>query len=151
MSSFPINGLLFTASDILVSHLNPCMNSGGLVPKELKLLFWQPLKMEQDPPSCQLVDIISYLVYNIKRLQGKIATDTFYVVLESFHGNTCYHVYSHKVGFSDCYTNQNTRRDSTREKIDDFVHDLGVTEHLIFDGFQYQVTYKIIHHISAPL
>ena len=41
----------------------------------------------------------SYLMYNLKHLQGHFATDTFYADIKYLHGNTCCRVNSHKVWF----------------------------------------------------
>ena len=51
--------------------------------------------------------------------------------------------------------------ESLGETLDDFVHDFGATEHLTFNGFQYQSgkntkffknirNYNVYHHVSAP-
>ena len=100
-------------------------------------------------------------MYNLKRLQGRFATDTFYADMKYLHGNTCCQVYSHKVGFYACYPKLNVKGGSLGEALDDFVHDFGVPEHVTFDCFQYQFgpntkfnknlrRYRIYHHISAP-
>ena len=100
-------------------------------------------------------------MYNIKRLDGKFATDTFYAYMKSIHGNTCCQVYSHKDGFQACYPKTNATGDSLGETLDDFVHDFCAPSHLTFDGHQFQVgrtprffkslcKYKIDHHILAP-
>ena len=100
-------------------------------------------------------------MYNIKRLDGKFATDTFYADMKSIHGNTYCQVYRHKVGFQACYPKVNAIGDSLGETLDDFVHDFGAPSHLTFDGHQSQVgkktrffkglrKYKIDHHVSAP-
>ena len=39
MNSFLLNRLFFPASNILISQLNPCLNSGGLVPSALSDTF----------------------------------------------------------------------------------------------------------------
>ena len=77
----------------------------------------------------------SYYMYNIKRLLGRFATDTFYADMKYLHGNTCCQVYSHKVGFCACYPKLNAKEGSLGESLDDFVHDFGVPEHVTFDGF----------------
>ena len=101
-------------------------------------------------------------MYNLKILWGRLATDTFYSDMKYHHGNTCYQVYSHKVGFYDCLSNINAKGGSIGETLDEFVREFGVPEHLTFDVFQSQVVqntkfkknlrrYRIDHHISAPL
>ena len=100
-------------------------------------------------------------MYNIKRLDGKFATDTFYADMKSIHGNTCCQVYSHKVGFQACYPKINATGNSLGETLDDFVHDFCAPSHLTFDGHQSQVgkktcffkslqKYRIDHHVWAP-
>ena len=74
-------------------------------------------------------------MYNLKRLQGRFATDTFFADMKSLHGNTCCQLYSHKVGFASCYPKLNAKGGSLGETLDDFVHDFGVSDHLTFDGF----------------
>ena len=89
-------------------------------------------------------------MYNVKRLGGKFATDTFFADMKSIHGNTCCQVYSHKVGFQACYPKLDAKGES-----------FGAPAHLTFDGHQSQVgkntnfskglrRYKIDHHVSAP-
>ena len=41
--------------------------------------------------------------YNLKRLDGKFSTDTFYSKVRSLIGNTCSQLYTHKCGFSAPY------------------------------------------------
>ena len=41
--------------------------------------------------------------YNLKILDGKFATDTFYSKVRSLIGNTCSQLYTHKCGFSSPY------------------------------------------------
>ena len=99
-------------------------------------------------------------MYNLKPLQGRFATDTCYADINSLCGNTCCQVYSHIVGFFDCYPKLNARGDSLRETLDDFVHYFGLPDHLTFDGLQSQVgkntkfkknlcRYRINHHIAT--
>ena len=101
-------------------------------------------------------------MYNLKRLQGCFAIDTFFSNMKSLHTNTCCQVYSHKVDFSICYPNLNTKGGSLGETLDDFVHDFGAPEHLTFNVFQSQVgknanffknirKYNIDHHVFSPL
>ena len=82
--------------------------------------------------------------------------------MKALHANTCYQVYSHKIGFAACYPKLNVKGGGLFETLYDSVHDFGAPEHLIFDGFQSQVSkntmffknickYNIDHHVSAPL
>ena len=100
-------------------------------------------------------------MYNVKRLRGRFATDTFYADMKSLHANTCCQIYSHKAGFQACYPKPNAKGDTLGETLDDFVHDFGAPEHLTFNGFSSQVgkntkfhkglrKYKIDYHVSAP-
>ena len=100
-------------------------------------------------------------MYNIKRLNRKFVTDTFYADMRSIHGNTRCQVYCHKVGFQACCPKANATDDSLGKTLDNFVHDFGAPSHLTFDGHQSQVgkktrffkslrKYKIDHHVSAP-
>ena len=61
MNSFLIGELLFLGSKTLILQLNPYLKSGGLFPSALKRHFWKPLKMEQDLPSCHLVEVIAQI------------------------------------------------------------------------------------------
>ena len=61
MNSFPLDRLLFPEkrhSDIKAESLSELW---GLVPSALKRHFLQTLKMEQDPPSCHLIGVISQI------------------------------------------------------------------------------------------
>ena len=60
-NSFLLGALLFLGSDTLILRLNPCLDSGGLVQSALKQNFWWPLEMEQDPPSCHLVNVFAHI------------------------------------------------------------------------------------------
>ena len=94
--------------------------------------------------------------YNMKRLNSKFSTDTFYPKVRS-HAQ----VYSHKAGFSAAYAMQNTGGKSIGETLRAFSHDFGVPMHLTFDGAMAQVgkntkfmktikEYEIDYHVSAP-
>jgi hypothetical protein len=100
-------------------------------------------------------------MYNMKRLQGRFATDTFFSDIKSMHNDTCAQIYSHKTGFAVCYPMKSATGDSIGFSLQDFVHDFGVPEHLTFDGAQAQVgqytrfmqnirKYNIRHHVSSP-
>ena len=81
-------------------------------------------------------------MYNVKRLDSKFATDTFFANMKPIHDNTCCQIFPHKVGFQACYPKLNARGDSLSEVLDDFVHDFGAPLHLTFDGHQSQVGKK---------
>ena len=99
--------------------------------------------------------------YNMKRLNGKFATDTLYAEVKSLHQNTCAQLYSHKVGFSACYPIRNATGDELGYTLQDFCNDFGVPEHLKSDGHMSQVgintlfkqlirRHDIKHKISEP-
>lgn len=100
-------------------------------------------------------------MYNVKRLQGKFATDTFFSPGVSLLGNTCAQIYSHKNGFSICYPLPRANGESIGQTLNDFIHDYGAPHHLTFDGAQVQVgrhtkfqqllrRHNISSHISSP-
>ena len=81
--------------------------------------------------------------------------------MKELHTNTCCQVHQYKVDFVECYPKINTKGGSLGDTLDDFVRDFGAPEHLIFDGFHYQVgkntkffnnlcKYYVGHHVSAP-
>ena len=98
----PVWRAFFPASYILISQLNPCLNSWGLV-TSAKSNF---LSTTQNGTKSAIMSLsqryFSYCMYNYKRLKGRFATDKFYADMKSFHRNTCFQVYSYKVGFSSC-------------------------------------------------
>ena len=48
-------------------------------------------------------------MYNLKILQGRFATDTFFSDIKSLHANTCCLVYLHEIGFAAFYPNLNVK------------------------------------------
>ena len=45
--------------------------------------------------------------------------------MKSLHANTFCHVYSHRVGFAECYTKLNAKGESLDEPLDNVEHDFG--------------------------
>ena len=82
-------------------------------------------------------------MYNVKRLQGRFATDTFYLKSKSIYGNTYVQIYQHKNRFAACYLLTSVKGDQIGKLLSDFIHDFGAREHLTFDGVQVQVERKI--------
>ena len=100
-------------------------------------------------------------MYNLKIFYSRFATNTLFANIKSLHANTCFQVYSQKVGFAAYYPKLNAKGDSLRETLYYFKHDFGSPEHLTFNGFQSQVgkntnffknhrKYNIDHHVSSP-
>ena len=100
-------------------------------------------------------------MYNMRRLQGKFATDTFYPEFKSLNQNKCAQIYSHKCGFAACYPMMAADGNTIGQSLMDFSHDFGVPEHLTFDGALAQTgkytdfmknirRLNIDHHISGP-
>ena len=99
--------------------------------------------------------------FNMKRLDGKFATDTLFADIRSLNSHTCAQVYSHKCGFSVCYPMDDATGSSIGYSLSDFCNDFGIPSHLTFDGAMNQRgrstlfmknirTYNIEYHISAP-
>ena len=80
--------------------------------------------------------------YNMKRLNSKFSTDTFYPKVWSLLQNTHAQVYSHKAGFSAAYPMKNTGGESIGETLRAFLHEFGVPMHLTFDGAMAQIGKK---------
>ena len=100
-------------------------------------------------------------MYNVKRLNGKFATDTFFSNIKSLHGNTCAQIISHKVGFSVCYPLPRADGEHVGHSLLNFIHNFGAPEHLTFDGAQVQMgrhtlfqqtlrRHNIQFHVSSP-
>ena len=100
-------------------------------------------------------------MHNIKRLNGKFATDTFYAETKSLNQNIGAQIYSHKIGFSVCYPLQDAKSETLAYTLNNFISDYGAPERLTFDGAQAQAgkhtefmqcirRHHIKHHISAP-
>ena len=135
MNSFLLNRLFFPASNILISQLNPCLNSGGLVPSALKRHFCQPLKMEQDPPSCHLVDVISQISCMISSAYKGYFQLIHFMLIWNIFMETPVVKYIHiKLGYLLATPSLILGVGSLGETRDYFFHDFGVPEHLTFDG-----------------
>jgi hypothetical protein len=78
-------------------------------------------------------------MYNLRRLNSKFATDTFYSNHKSLNQNTCAQIYSHKNGFSAVYPMTKANGDTIGQSLVNFSHDFGIPEHLTFDGAKAQV------------
>ena len=78
-------------------------------------------------------------MYNLKRLNSKFATDTFYSDIKSLNQNRCAQIFSHKVGFSAVYPMERATGDTIGTSYLNFCHDFGVPEFLTFDGATAQV------------
>ena len=73
-------------------------------------------------------------MYNMKRLNTKFATETFYSNVRSLNQNICAQIYSTKFGFTAVYSMVHATGDTVEQSFIDFSHDFGIPEHLTFDG-----------------
>ena len=100
-------------------------------------------------------------MYNVKRLNWKMATDTIYADEKSLSQNTVAQVYTHKGGFAKAYLLRDTKGDSVGNSLLDFIHEFGAPSMLTFDGAQNQFgkntlfmktlkEYRIPYHVSSP-
>ena len=100
-------------------------------------------------------------MYNLKRLDSKFATDTFFSDIKSLNQNTCAQLFSHKVGFTAVYPMEKADGESIGQAFLNFVHDFGIPELLTFDGASAQVgkntlfmrslrKYECKYHVSSP-
>ena len=78
-------------------------------------------------------------MYNIKRLDGKFATDTFYSEVRSLKQNIRAQIFSCKIGFAVSYPIKDSKSETLAFILQDFISDFGVPERLTFDGAQAQV------------
>ena len=99
--------------------------------------------------------------YNIKRLNGKFATDTIYADIKSLNQHKYAQIYSHKCGFKVCNPMDKFTGESVGYTLQDFISDFGVPEFLTFDGAMQQKgantlfmqtirKHNIKYHVSAP-
>jgi hypothetical protein len=100
-------------------------------------------------------------IFEIKRLNGKFATDTAYGKLRSLRSNVGSQLYSRKRGFKAAYPIQNVDGNHVGDTLTQFVSDFGAPEHLTFDGAAAQTgpktnfmqairKYEIKYHVSGP-
>jgi hypothetical protein len=100
-------------------------------------------------------------MYNLKQLNSKFATDTFFSDHKSLNQNTCAQIYSHKNGFLAVYPMEKANGNTLGQSLIDFCHDFSVPSHLTFDGATAQVgkntlfmktlrKYQSDYHISGP-
>jgi len=100
-------------------------------------------------------------MYNVKRLDGKFSTDTFYATVRSLRSEIGAQVYFHKVGFAAVYPIRETTGQELGYTLLDFIHEFGAPSHLTFDGHPSQVgprtlfrqtinRAQINFHISQP-
>lgn len=99
--------------------------------------------------------------YNLKRLNKKFATDTFYGDIKSLNQNIGAQIFSHKIGFNVCYPLKSTTGNELGDCLQHFVHDFGVPNKLKSDGHPSQAgynthfqtiirKYNINHSMSEP-
>ena len=79
-------------------------------------------------------------MYNLKSLNGKFATDTFYLEQKLLKQNVCAQVFSHKGGSAVVYPMKEVTSNSIGQALKDFLHDFWVPERLTFDGPSAQIS-----------
>jgi hypothetical protein len=100
-------------------------------------------------------------MFDVKRLNGKFATDTLWSTVRSLNANIATQVYTHKCGFNAPYHLSRANGEQVGYSLSNFIHEYGAPEHLTFDGAAVQVgssTFfkdnlrraEIKHHVSAP-
>ena len=72
--------------------------------------------------------------FELKRLNGKFATDTLWSKVLSLEGNKASQIYSHKCGFKVVYHMKRANGENVGNTLSEFVHNYGAPEHLTFDG-----------------
>ena len=99
--------------------------------------------------------------YEMKKLDGKFATDTIWADIKSLNQHKYSQIYTHKCGFAISYPLDSMTGDNIGLSLQDFVHDYGIPNHLTFDGHPSQVgqgslfmknvrKYGIQYHVSSP-
>lgn len=98
-------------------------------------------------------------IFSVKRLDGKLATDTANVKLRSLQGNQ---LYANKCGVKVSYPLQKVNGDSVGNTLTQFISDVGVLERLTFHGVSVQTgpkthfmdgvrkQYDIRYRVSGP-
>ena len=99
--------------------------------------------------------------YQLRRLDGKFATDTFYAKRKSLLSNTCSQLYSNKGGFNAPYHLSSDNGKQIGQSLNDFIYEWGIPESLTFDGAMAQTgrstdfmktikKHNINWHVSQP-
>lgn len=78
-------------------------------------------------------------MFQVKRLNGKFATDTLFSDCKSLSQNTCGQVCSHKYDFTAFYPLPSESGEKIGSSFLDFIHEFGAPATYIFDGHKYQV------------
>jgi hypothetical protein len=100
-------------------------------------------------------------MYNLKRLNGRFATDTLYADIKSLNQHKYAQMFTHKNGFAVCYPIDRLLGNHLGYAFRDFIHDYGIPEHLTMDGASNQTgsntmfmqlirKHNIKHHVSSP-
>ena len=101
------------------------------------------------------------LMYDVKRLNGKFATDTLWGKVNSIRNNKASQIYSHKCGFKAVYHMKTANNENVGQSLKDFIFDYGSPSHLTYDGAAVQVGSKTLFqetvrkadikcHVSGP-
>ena len=99
--------------------------------------------------------------FNLKRLNGRFASDTLWSKKRSLHSNIAAQIYSHKCGFKAIYPMKKADNENVGGSLMEFIKDYGAPDHLTFDGAAVQVGSKttfqeilrksmIQYHVSGP-
>ena len=100
-------------------------------------------------------------VFSMRWSNVRFVTDTLFSDVKSLNQNISTQLFSHKVGFNDTYQIVSPTGDSLGYLYRDFIHDFGITEHLMSDACSAQVVqntlfmktvrkYDTQYHISGP-
>ena len=73
-------------------------------------------------------------------LDGKFSTDTLYADVKSLNQHKYAQIFTHKCGFAAAYPINSMGGNQLGHALQDFIHDFGAPEHLIFDGHKSQVS-----------
>ena len=103
----------------------------------------------------------AYRMFNVRKLEGKYATDTLWAKTRSLNNNVASQIYSNKNGFSVPYHLKAADGDELGYSLASFIHGYGAPEHLTFDGAQAQVGHNTLfmknirracipYHVSQP-
>ena len=72
--------------------------------------------------------------FEVRRLDGKFATDTLWSKVLSLEGNKASQIYSHKCGFKVVYHMKRANGENVGHSLAEFIHQYGAPNHLTFDG-----------------